>query len=371
MKKIMIIGRPYSNGGDYLIFERVQRAIQDYYPEAEITMNLQNDNLFDIEELNTYDAVVTGGGGAQFSEQYIRSSFLFQHFDELTVPIHYMGTGLYGADGRETTVYEMEYSDEIKEYFQNVIAKGGQVASRDWTVDTVLRHNGIEGVLMAGCPAWYDLETLKRTDKEGVLEPQINWNEIRKIAVSNHGLTKNAADHAKRLEQIEKLILCLQDKFPQAQVMLTFNDGYVTKYSTNYNKSLQEWAQSHKVTCVDLSGDATKFHDLDGIDLHIGFRVHTHIYCISRLIPSILIEEDIRGFGMNETLQLPHIQSYAENSKPDAFAANPYLNVQIEVLLEQAKRYNRLDYQKVFYLIKQYYEKGMKQWLKNLQINGS
>lgn len=366
MKKILLIGRPYSNGGDFLIYDRMVKLLEAAYPDAEITLNLKNDDQLDIAELNRYDAIVTGGGGAQYAEQYVKTSFLYKHFDEVTVPIHYMGTGLYGADGEDITLYEYPYSDEIIDYFNKVIDKGGQLATRDWVVDTIFRNSGIKGAVMAGCPAWYNLELLEKEDDDVIFKCSFESKEMKTIAISNHGLTKNTQDHEKKLEQIESLIVFLKRRFPVAKVLLTFNDGYITKYSKNYNLALQEWAEKHDVTCVDLSSDAKKFEALNTIDLHIGFRVHTHIYCVSKMIPSILIEEDIRGYGMNETFHMPHITAYAEHTKPEHFTVNPYLNQQLEVLLEQMETQGRIDFGEVFEIIRKCYRTGMQTWLKNL-----
>lgn len=366
MKKILIAGRPYSNGGDFLIYDRIVRTLKRAYPEASVELNLDNDAQFQIEKLNEYDAIVTGGGGAQYAEAYVRTSFFYQHIDEIMVPIHYMGTGLYGADGEDATIYEYPYSEEMIAYFHKVVERGGQLASRDWTVDTVLRNSGVKGVIMAGCPAWYNLELLDKPEDDVIFQGGFAGRTVKTIAVSNHGLTKNAQDHDKKLSQIEGVITFLQGKFPDAKLLLTFNDGYLTKYSKNYNLTLKEWAGEHGVTCVDLSGAAEKFKELDGIDMHVGFRVHTHIYCVSRMIPSLLIEEDIRGYGMNETLCLPHITAYAGHSKPDDFVANPYLTAQLSVLLEQMETQGRIDYGDVFRIIRKCYQTGMKTWLENV-----
>lgn len=366
MKKILVVGRPYSNGGDFLIYDRITRILHKAYPEADITLNLQNDAQFAADELNEYDAIVTGGGGAQYAEPYVRTSFFYQHFDEIKTPIHYMGTGLYGADGEDSTLYEYPYSAEMIAYFNQVVERGGQLATRDWVVDTVFCNSGIKGAVMAGCPAWYDLEMLEKPEADAVFKRSFADRKIRTIAVSNHGLTKNAQDHGKKLAQIEELIIFLKERFPGAGMLLTFNDGYITKYSKDYNLTLQKWAGEQGVRCVDLSSDAAKFKALDEIDLHIGFRVHTHIYCISRMIPSLLIEEDIRGFGMNETLSLPHITAYAQHSKPDDFVRNPYLIRQLTVLLEQMRAQNRIDYGEVFRIIRDCYRTGMQIWLANI-----
>lgn len=366
MRKILVVGRPFSNGGDFLIYERIVEILKATYPEAAIVLNLQNDMKFDIDEVNGYDAVITGGGGAQYAEPYVRTSFFYQHFNEIKVPIHYMGTGLYGVNGENSTVYEYPYSEEIINYFNQVIERGGQLATRDWIVDTIFRNCGIQGAVMAGCPAWYDREMLDKAESDAVFQKSFGKKTIRTIAVSNHGLTKNAQDHEKKLLQMKQLIVFLQGRFPGAKVLLTFNDGYITKYSKDYNLAVQKWAQQQGVECVDLSSDAAKFKALDIIDIHVGFRVHTHIYCISKMIPSLLIEEDIRGFGMNETLHLPHITAYAEQSEQDSFTANPYLTVQLAVLIDQMQSQSRIDFNEVFRIIRRCYQTGMHTWLNNI-----
>ena len=364
MKKIIIVGRPYSNGGDYLIYDRLYKALQKTYPEAHITMDLKAQEELDVESLNQYDAIITGGGGAQFSEAHIRTSFLYQHFDELTVPVHYTGTGLYGADGSDETIYEYRYSDEIIDFFHKVTAHGGQLGTRDWIVDTVLKNNGVTDTIMAGCPAWYSPELLEQDTLTADKEVHLPVKGVRRIAVSNHGLTKNAKDHDKKLEQIKELIRYIKGKYRGAEILLTFNDGYETKYSSNYNFTLRDWSTEQGVQCVELSGAADKFQALDDIDLHIGFRVHTHIYCLSKTIPSILIEEDIRGYGMNETLHLPHIAAYLVGSSPEDFRANPYLLKKLDVLLSQGQE--RLCYDEVFRIIENCYHTGMCEWLNNI-----
>ena len=44
--------------------------------------------------------------------------------------------------------------------------------------------------------------------------------------------------------------------------------------------------------------------------MHVGYRVHAHIYNLSRRGTSILIEEDARGAGVNDALNLRHICAF-------------------------------------------------------------
>lgn len=363
MKKIIIIGRPYSNGGDYLIYHRIEQLIKKNRSDVEISLKLGDDKELSVMELNQFDAIVTGGGGAQFSEEHIRTSFIFKHFDEILVPIHFMGTGLYGKNGTDKTIFSYKYSNEVVDFFNKIIKKGGQVASRDWVVDMILRNNGIRDTIMTGCPAWYDIAYLEEKKKEE--EMPFRFSNIKYIAISNHGLTKNPSDHDKKIEQMIYLISLLRETFKDVKLMLTFNDGYITKYSTNYNIKLKEWAEKNKIICVDLSNKAERFEALNKVDFHVGFRVHTHIYCLSRGIPSLLIEEDIRGYGMNESLHLPHITAY-DAEEGEEFKPNPYLSIKLMRVLEQLQLSERIDFRYVSQLIWKIYIAGMQTWINKL-----
>ena len=52
----------------------------------------------------------------------------------------------------------------------------------------------------------------------------------------------------------------------------------------------------------DISGSASGFAVYDDVSLHVGYRVHAHLYCLSRSTPSYLVAEDSRGIGVLQTL---------------------------------------------------------------------
>ena len=52
----------------------------------------------------------------------------------------------------------------------------------------------------------------------------------------------------------------------------------------------------------DVSYDLDKIAFYDDCDFHLGYRVHAHLYFLSKRLPSILINEDGRGEGMVTSL---------------------------------------------------------------------
>jgi len=54
----------------------------------------------------------------------------------------------------------------------------------------------------------------------------------------------------------------------------------------------------HGFKPVEFAGNFPKFEQfMSTVDFHIGYRVHSHIFCISQRKGSILIAEDSRGVG--------------------------------------------------------------------------
>lgn len=64
-----------------------------------------------------------------------------------------------------------------------------------------------------------------------------------------------------------------------------------------------------------MSGSSDCFEQYDSCFLHIGFRVHAHIYNLSQGNVSILINEDARGIGVNHALRIENVNCLLGNTK--------------------------------------------------------
>ena len=360
--RVLLIASPFSNGGDYLIIDRAVRLLKHTRQDLTVDTYFLNDDIQKIsaERINQYNAVVTGGGGAQFSEAYIKKSLVYNLVDEITVPIHYMGTGMYGLSGADDTIYAIRYSQPVIDFFQKIMIRGGSLSARDNTVMAVFRNNGIGNVTLTGCPAWFDTSKL---DVSKIRMP--SGSEIRKIVVSNQGITKDAMDHDVKAEQTISLIRCLRRKYPSAAFAVTFNNGINTKYSSKYNNQVRNFAASRGMQCVDLSYGSKGFSIHDDADIHVGFRVHSHIYALSERIPSLLIEEDIRGHGLNDTLGLPHITAYCQNHMDHTgrFSPNQHLEKRICDVLDSLEATEYTQIQNAVRMMIAVYQDGMCPWL--------
>lgn len=115
-------------------------------------------------------------------------------------------------------------------------------------------------------------------------------SEIKKILIT-------APHQAIYFEQLIDIIYYLNKKFPQAE--FTYSTHTLPDRAYDFSKIK---SQKINITTIDTSQDSSKLDFYKDFDLHVGYRLHGHIKCLSIGIPSILIAEDSRGLGQKFTL---------------------------------------------------------------------
>ena len=130
------------------------------------------------------------------------------------------------------------------------------------------------------------------------LEPRSKT--VKKIVLSDPGMTKEAIDHKPKAQQALQLAAIVRERFPHADFIYTFNGGIHTKYSTQCNLDILKGLEGLGIPAVDLTKEKNGFAIYDDADLHIGFRVHSHILAfypeqISRMqfVPSKSLAHDM------------------------------------------------------------------------------
>lgn len=354
--KLCVVNFSISNGGDFLIEERMNSLIRRTWPEANITYINGVDSKFD--DSPKYDAVI-GGGGPYYDDRIIENLFIpFFQESIKNIRFHLIGSGVYGEDYLDSSIYSKRFSTKTLEFFHMIEKNGGTLSCRDMLSWQVLKNNGIKKLYMTGCPAWYDFDFIDE------ISPRIKPDNIRKIVISDPGVTKNAEEHEVRANQAINVIEIVVKKFPNADIIFTFNNGINTKYSFDCNNSIRAYLEKKNIKYVDMSGSKEKFSIYNDADLHVGFRVHSHIYSLSRRIPSVLIEEDLRGWGMNETFGLSHLPSFdiVERHINNRYKPNEVLLSHLNDILDYNVETNFSAYQGVFTRMKDMYYNNFKKW---------
>lgn len=153
---------------------------------------------------------------------------------------------------------------------------------------------------MTGCPVWYDTEHLGEKMKIP--------DEINKIVFTTPA-------NKIYLNQSMNVIELLAELFNDAKKYCSFHRGieedeYTSKSKELFYKKIADEAEHHGFIVKNTSYDTNKLDFYQDCDLHVGYRVHGHLYFLAHRLPSILIEEDGRGRGANESLGLPRLPAW-------------------------------------------------------------
>ncbi len=355
--KVLLLSRPVINAGDFLFTEKSLEAMKRICPNAEITTG-HIANEYTEKYANSFDSIVAAGGPLYDSRFLTADAFPILGFiKNLRPQVYFLSNGWYGSDTLAENVYSYKLDNVVLETLKLVETHGGGYSCRDDVTAMVLRNNGFRNVSMVGCTAWYDYENIN------VTIPKYR-GKIENILISDQGITKDANTWDWKFKSAERLIETVKHVFPSAKLIYTFNGGIDTKYSGKYNHRICELLDRAGIPYKDISGSSSGFNLCENADLHIGFRMHTHIYCMSKRIPSVLIGEDARGAGLNQTLGAPDILDYSfcEGKKKE----NDYLPKQLEYYLEELLKTDFLLLSGSYIKMKAIYEKSFVPFVKGI-----
>lgn len=271
----LLLHRALRNAGDFLIFERARRLIADRRPgvvldTAEAWRPLANQ--VPAERLRGYRALVVCGGPGYAPGMAAR--YPLGDLAPLP-PLVLLALGAKIEPGTDAQLADFRLPDEDRHFLETVLTRTTAIGARDPLTAELLARSGIERVLMTGDPAWYDLER--------IAEPIRVPAQVKVIAI-----TPPANPAAFR--QATSLFRALAAARPAARLRVIHHRGVQRPFAA--------LAARHGWDQEDITGSADGFTTYDRADLHVGYRVHAHLYATSRGVPSYLVAEDSRGLGM-------------------------------------------------------------------------
>lgn len=349
--KIALMSGAYVNAGDFLIEQRSQRLLEKFIEEAEVQVLKRNVPYDDkIDELNQFDLIVFGGGPGYQKNMYPDKMPFVSELRKLETSVAIMGWGWKGKSILEKELYRMSLSEQMKNFLGFVESQGLPLGCRDWYTLRFLKNQGINNVMMTGCPAWYDLDCVEdlHVNKGNIEKDDMN------ICISDAAFKFNKI-------LMKPLIVFLREKYPTASMQLVFHRGI-----TGEDMYLiePEFLKQYRLTYRDISGSAEGFAVYDDCDLHIGFRVHAHIYNLSRGNVSVLLNEDARGNGVNAALGIMNINLKVTRS---LISRNEeFLVKTVDDYLQYIVETNYLQYDNACSNIRFYY-RTMQEYLKGLE----
>ena len=276
------------------MLKEAKDLIAYHKPGIEIIDISRYESLDDkLELINSSNGVILAGGPGYRKNMYPSIFKLTNNLNDIKVPIISMAMGWRGFPGDDENVYKYSYDNKSMEFLKRS-SNDYYLGCRDYLTARTLENNGLTNTLMTGCVAWYDMEYV---NKEYIID-----DKVESVVFSNPAEIKNT-------KQAIKVINLIKKKYPNAKLYCAFHRGINVDEFTSREEAkamllLKEEAEKIGYEILDLSHNLDSMKIYDETDLHIGYRVHAHIYCISHHKKSILIEEDGRGRGVNEAMGL-------------------------------------------------------------------
>jgi len=290
-----------NNAGDFLIKHRAFKLFKELRSDREI-IDLNAWEAFDknaLEIVNNARALILLGGPALQKNMYPGIYPLVQDLKTISVPITMMGVGWKSLSGDWSDTRTYDLSSTTLNLLERVEADKLLVSVRDYHTLNVLQSHGLTNGIMTGCPATYDLNFIGSN-----LTEKANFNKVA-FSLGVSFLYSKALD-----DQMKKAVISTKASFPKAKFEVVFHHGTTEgflktpsakKDHLHGHKKFIEWLNANNIDYVDISGSAENLINYyEQCDLHIGYRVHAHIFMNSISKPSVLIAEDGRGKALKD-----------------------------------------------------------------------
>jgi len=333
---IVLLSGEKKNIGDFLITERARKLFAHLLDDEIIILDRFKNLESDIDLINSARFIVLCGGPAYASNIYKGIYPLVKDLRKIKVPIIPFGLGWCG---RPSNPNEFRFNADSKMLLDNIHSTIENSSCRDDITASVLKNCGYNNVTMTGCPVWYDVESI---GKEFDIK-----NSIKKIVFTT------AAD-PKLIKQTYLLIKSVNKYFPDAEITMSYHRGIFPDKHTTYRATIGYLLMygvaklvNRRIKIKDVAYKLEKLDFYDDCDFHIGYRVHAHLYFLSKRLPSMLINEDGRGKGMVQTMGLPifniedkdvvakvdrKLREYKENNFNSFIEIGKYIDKQYNVM---------------------------------------
>jgi hypothetical protein len=288
------------NAGDFFIAERAKTLLTAYAKEKGFLEFHRWEPLDDrLGEINKTKAIILCGGPGYRRDFYPDTFRLARNIGDIKIPIIPYGLGWCGQPMYDPDKFS--FSDSSKFMLRHIHQTCKETSCRDSMTKEILNRYGLKNVVMTGCPSWYDLSSIGK----GFEQPK----GIRRVGVSMAPRSAFFEQNVELLQEVRKL---LKPLYPTVELWAVFHRGigedeFTPKEEANGLQSLKECADGLDYTVHDISYGASGMELYRTCDLHVGFRVHAHIFFLSMRKPTFLLQVDGRGRALSETLGLPDV----------------------------------------------------------------
>lgn len=301
-KYYVVLSGAIKNVGDFLITDQCKKLIKQFKPDVRFIQVGRGESLDNrLYEVNNADAIIILGGPGYIPQMYPNVYKLVANLERLKPPIIPMGVGWNMYPGDYKSLQSFVFDKSSLALLHKIAKSAPYVGCRDFYSYSILKRHGVSNALVTGCPALYNLDYIG--------QPIRIPKQVKTLAFT-------PGQDIRYSTQTIGVMKVLRKSFPNTRIICAFHRG-LAKVDThtdlvdahNTNTIAQE-AIALDMETIDLSYNLEKMKIYDGIDLHVGYRVHAHIYFLSMRRPSLLIHEDGRGKSISETIGVYGVDAF-------------------------------------------------------------
>jgi len=294
------------NVGDFLIFNRC-RDLAGHFLNQNDFIEYERWRPLDehINDINRTDGVVLCGGPLYARNMYPKIMPFVSRLEDIKVPVVPVGIGWYSKNNFsfENFRFDTKTLKFIRQIHSRIVYSG--VRCPDTL--SILKKHRIDNVLLTGCPALYDLKSIGK--------PLQASGHINRIVVSD------PADIS-LYSKVIGLIRRIKKEFTEAEINFCFHrgtqsDDYTSLKTSLAARLLKVMVKSFGCLVHDVSSNTENIEFYRECDLHIGFRVHAHVFFASIRKPTFLLQEDGRGIGMSKLMGVGDVNARRPNAVAD------------------------------------------------------
>ena len=313
-KYVLLVGAK-KNVGDFLIVDRAKKLLQTRYRQTELLELPRWQPITDsLEQVNSTHAVILCGGPAYQPHFYPGIYPLVEDLDRIKVPIIPLGLGWKGFPGDEACLQSYFFTPSSLRLLRKIHEEARLTSCRDYLTKRVLARQGFNNVIMTGDPVWYDLEHIGQE----FVPPR----EMNSIVFS---VPARSIYHQQSID----LVKAMKKLLPKVELLCAFHHGWEASAHVSSNvavafSQLREAFGRYGFETINLAGDLRRMENLyEDADLHVGYRLHAHLFFLSQRKPSFLMVEDGRGRGASEAIGLRGIQAWSRSAYEPLIAKLP------------------------------------------------
>lgn len=345
MYTILTTCPPYGsqNVGDKLIEQRTRELVTSLKGESEFLVLFREEPLDEhLETINASRAVILSAFPVRDTPMYPAVYHLVSDLSRIRVPLIPIGANWNAYPGDEHSRAIVRYSEATTAFLHYVARQVPLLSCREHHCCAVLARHGVANTTMTGDPAWFDLASLDK--------PMARPQAIERLAFS-------PPLSPYYVEQAEALMRLLAERFPAAERICAMhlsdadrstggkaeNSAAMSPQAAAKNRRLRALAAELGFQIVELAGRPDLLSVYDGMDLHVGYECHAHLYFLSKRQPSVLIAEDARGVGFLYTMGAGGFSGFTRAQYETALTRKSHTSGYCTTLAELALAPPRVD----------------------------